>query len=78
MPILGALAQDYTLFDAYHCSLMDADLAQPLLPAVRGHRRRRDRALPAPRAASAPRNLELAIFDRLQRSEAHLGLLHVG
>ena len=67
VPILGALARHYTLFDAYHCSLMDATWpnrfymlsagtdvdATGLFPAAGGKR---------------PCNLETAIFDRLQET----------
>ncbi len=65
LPILGALARNYSLFAAYHCSLMgptwpnrfyqlsaatDVD-ASGLFPAQGGKR---------------PSNLDLAIFDRLR------------
>ena len=72
VPILGALARGYTLFDAYHCSLMDATWpnrfyqlcaatdvdATGLFPAQGGHARRTWR---------------LAIFDRLKEAKLTSG-----
>ena len=72
LPVLGALAHNYTLFDAYHCSMMDATWpnrfyqlsaatdvdATGLFPAKGGKR---------------PCNLEVAIFDRLQEAKLTSG-----
>jgi phospholipase C len=72
VPILGALARGYTLFDAYHCSLMDATWpnrfyqlcaatdvdATGLFPVAGGQR---------------PSNLELAIFDRVRDAKLTTG-----
>jgi phospholipase C len=72
LPVLSVLARGYTLFDAYHCSLMDAtwpnrfymlsaatDVDATGLFPVKGGKR--------------PCNLEVAIFDRLQEAKLTSG-----
>ncbi len=77
LPVLGALARNYTLFDAYFCSVMGptwpnrlyqlcaaSDLdATGLFPAAGGKR---------------PVNLELAIFDRMREAKLTSGYYHWG
>jgi phospholipase C len=63
VPILGALATNYTLFENYHCSLMAATWPNRFYQLCAATDIDETGGFPAP-GSPRPSNLDLAIFDR--------------
>ena len=72
VPILGALAKGYTVFDNYHCSLMAATWPNRFYQLCAATDVDETGFFPAPGAAR-PSKLELAIFDRLKEANLTAG-----
>ncbi len=67
VPILGALAKGYTLFDAYHCSLMAATWPNRFYQLCAATDVDETGIFPGP-GGKRPSKLKLAIFDRLREA----------
>ncbi len=72
VPILGALAKNYTLFDSYHCSLMDATWPNRFYQLCAATDVDATGLFPGA-GSPRPSNLELAIFDRLKEANLTSG-----
>jgi phospholipase C len=77
VPILAALAQRYTLFDSYHCSLMAATWPNRMYMLCAATDIDETGFFPAA-GATRPSNLELSIFDRLGSAGLTAGYYHWG
>lgn len=78
LPVLGALAKNYTLFDAYHCSLMAATWPNRFYMLCAATDVDETGAVFPTTDAERPSNLDLAIFDRVRGGGPHRGLLQLG
>jgi phospholipase C len=72
VPILGALARGYTLFDSYHCSLMAATWPNRFYQLCAATDVDETGLFPAAGAAR-PSKLELSIFDRVKEAGLSAG-----
>lgn len=77
VPILGALASNYTLFDNYHCSLMAATWPNRFYQLCAATDIDETGGFPAAGSAR-PSKLDLAIFDRAHGAGLTSGYYHWG
>jgi phospholipase C len=77
VPILGALATNYTLFDNYHCSLMAATWPNRFYQLCAASDLDDTGYFPAANA-KRPSKLDLAIFDRVHGAGLTSGYYHWG
>jgi phospholipase C len=77
VPILGALATNYTLFDRYHCSLMAATWPNRFYQLCAASDVDDTGFFPAA-TAKRPSNIDLAIFDRVHAAGLTAGYYHWG
>lgn len=77
VPVLAALAQNYTLFDSYHCSLMGATWPNRMYMLCAATDLDETELFPGPNAPR-PSNLQLSIFDRVAEAGLTAGYYHWG
>jgi phospholipase C len=77
VPILGALATNYTLFDRYHCSLMAATWPNRFYQLCAASDVDDTGFFPAA-TAKRPSNIDLTIFDRVHAAGLTAGYYHWG
>jgi phospholipase C len=77
LPILGALAQGYTTFDNYFCSMMGATWQNRLYQLTGTTQVPMDQAFPTT-DAERPCLIETAIFDRVRAAGLSAGYYHQG
>ena len=78
VPILGALARSYTLFDSYHCSLMAATWPNRFYMLCAATDVDETGGSYPSTIAERPSKLDLAIFDRVRGAGLTTGYYHWG
>ncbi|MCU1459057.1 MAG: alkaline phosphatase family protein, partial [Actinomycetia bacterium] len=77
VPVLGALAQNYTLFDAYHCSLMGPTWPNRFYQLCAATDQDVSGNYPTSRTPR-PSKIKLSIFDRVRGAGLKAGYYHWG